>query len=94
MSVKTILVAHRSLAVRDRFAAALAEAASKSESSAATVWQGFLHRFPHDEAALRRLAECHLQARQPAMALRALQSIDEKRMTDHDRRQAAVLKQL
>lgn len=76
------------------FAAALAEAASKPTDQSAMVWQSFLRRFPADAPALRRLVQCHLHARQPAMALRVLETMDDDILSEADQRQKRVLKQL
>jgi len=75
------------------FAATLAEAAAKP-SSAATLWQIYLRRFPADLAAQRRLIQVHVLARQPDLALRVYQSLDRKTLSPEDLRQCAVLRQL
>lgn len=96
-------VAHRMVgqwlqrAPKDRdllFSVAEAEAASKPTAAAPLAWQTFLRQFPHDAEAQRRLAAAHLQARRPDMALRVLDAMDASAMTEQDKRQLAVLRQL
>ena len=75
------------------FAATLAEAAA-APGSAPALWQGYLRRFPADAAAQRRLIQAHLAARQPSLALRVFDSMDEQKLTEADRRQRELLGQL
>ncbi len=77
------------------FAAALAEAAAaKSPSAATLVWQTYLRRFPNDAPAHRRLIQTYLESRQPSLALRVYDDMSPKALTDEDRRQKAMLRQL
>ncbi|MES2599024.1 MAG: hypothetical protein V4662_27095 [Verrucomicrobiota bacterium] len=75
------------------FASTLAEAAA-TPASAAFLWQSYLHRFPSDAPAQRRLIHAHLTARQPDLALRVFESIDPQSLTDADKHQREVLSQL
>ena len=75
------------------YAATLAEAAAQP-GSATAIWQSYLRSFPQDAPARRRLAQAHLTARQPDLALRALEAISPDDLTDADRHQQEVLGQL
>lgn len=76
------------------FAVAEAEASSKATAAIPLVWQTFLRQFPRDAGAQRRLAAALLQARQPHMALRVFDDMDAGALTEQDKRQVAVLRQL
>jgi len=75
------------------YAATLAEAAAQP-GSATALWQSYLRQFAKDAPARRRLAQAHLTARQPDLALRALEAISAEDLTDADRHQQEVLSQL
>lgn len=75
------------------FSATLAEAAAKP-GSATSLWQAYLKHFPSDTAAARRLIQSHLAARQPDRALRVFEDLDPKLLTEADRHQRDLLKQL
>lgn len=76
------------------FAATLAAAAQVQPGTAVTLWQSYLHRFPTDLTACRRLIQSHLHARQPQLALRVYQSLDPKTLTEEDRHQRSLLSQM
>lgn len=76
------------------YGAALAEAANKPGSTATVIWQSFLRRFPNDLSAQRRLLQSHMEANQPAMALRVLDAMNPASLTDEDRKQGMILRQL
>jgi hypothetical protein len=76
-----------------QFAAAAAEASAKPTAQSAMVWQSYLHRFPGDASAQRRLIHCHLQAHQPAMARRVMEGMQEADLTAADLRQRDLLRQ-
>lgn len=75
------------------FAATLAEAAAKP-GSAATLWQTYLHHFPADAPAQRRLIQAHLHARQPELALRIFDTITPENLTPADQHQREIIRQL
>lgn len=75
------------------YAATLAEAAA-APGSAAGLWQAYLRRFPEDAPASRRLIQAHLNARQPTLALRVLDGMKEASLTEADRHQRELLRQL
>lgn len=75
------------------YAATLAEAAAAS-GAATGLWQAYLSRFPEDAPACRRLIQAHLNARQPTLALRVLDGMKEGALTEADRHQRELLRQL
>ncbi|MCA1963759.1 MAG: hypothetical protein LDL31_07430 [Prosthecobacter sp.] len=75
------------------YAATLAECAANPTAAAAT-WQAYLRRFPQDHAARRRLVQAHLSLQQPGLALRVLEGFAESAMTEEDRHQRGLLRQL
>lgn len=75
------------------YAATLAEAAAAPGASTG-LWQAYLRRFPADAPASRRLVQAHLNARQPALALRVLDGMKEASLTEADRHQRELLRQL
>jgi hypothetical protein len=94
---KKVLAAGLRAAPGDRalhYAATLAATVSQTRGSTAILWQDFLRRFPHDVAALRRLIQAHVDDRQPSLALRAYAALPVKSLTDDDRRQQELLRQL
>lgn len=75
------------------YAATLAEAAA-APGGATGLWQAYLSRFPEDAPACRRLIQAHLNARQPTLALRVLDGMKEGALTEDDRHQRELLRQL
>ena len=76
------------------YAATLATAAAQTTGSTALLCQDFLRRFTGDVPAQRRLIQAHLDEQQPALALRAYTALPAKALTNEDRQQQAILKQL
>ncbi|MES2506858.1 MAG: hypothetical protein V4599_09150 [Verrucomicrobiota bacterium] len=94
---KKVLAAGLRAAPGDRdlhYAATLAATARQTSGSTAILWQDFLRRFPHDVSALRRLIQAHVDDRQPSLALRIYAALPAKSLTDDDRRQQELLRQL
>jgi hypothetical protein len=75
------------------YAATLAEAAA-APGAATGLWQAYLRQFPGDAPASRRLIQAHLHARQPTLALRVLDGMKEGALTEDDRHQQELLRQL
>ncbi len=75
------------------YAATLAESAAEPRR-APTLWQTYLRRFPQDHAARRRLVQAHLAAQQPALALRVLDGMEASALTEEDRHQQQMLRQM
>lgn len=76
------------------FSATLAKAQAQTSGSTAILWQEFLRRFPGDKAAQRRLIQAYMEEQQPTLALRLYDAIPKHDLTEEDRYQQALLKQL
>lgn len=76
------------------FAATLAAAAARTSGSTAILWQDYLRRFPGDLAARRRLIQAYIEEQQPALALRAYEQLPKDKLTEDERQEQDLLRQL
>jgi Arc/MetJ-type ribon-helix-helix transcriptional regulator len=91
---RDLLAAHLKTQPEDRdatFAMTEIDEASRGPGSSMILWEGFLRKFPEDDAALRRLAALQIADGQHLPALRSLQRIASENLAEADLRHIATL---